>query len=118
MRHIFSSFVVLLACLCAWGEVQAQGKNAPSRGELLYTTHCIGCHSTQLHWRNRKLASNWSRLKLEVDRWQRTGGLGWRDEEVAEVARYLNTRYYHFPAPALSRSMTGQSTRLSKHQDQ
>jgi mono/diheme cytochrome c family protein len=117
MRPKFSLLVFLLACLGAPGEAHAQSRSPTSRGELLYTTHCIGCHTTQLHWRDRKLATNWTRLKGEVDRWQKTIGSGWRDEDVTEVARYLNTRYYHFPAPALSRSMTGETTRLSRHQN-
>ena len=67
------------------------------RGELLYSTHCIVCHNAQLHWRDRKAASNWASLKVEVERWQKTSGLGWREEDVNDVARYLNALYYRFP---------------------
>lgn len=35
-----------------------------SRGELLYSTSCIGCHSTQVHWRNKRLA-----VEQEVLQW-------------------------------------------------
>jgi mono/diheme cytochrome c family protein len=70
-----------------------------SRGELLYKTHCIGCHTTQVHWRAKKLASDWVSLKAQVGRWQTNTGLGWSDEEIADVTRYLNTRYYHFQSP-------------------
>jgi mono/diheme cytochrome c family protein len=107
-------FLVALALLGSFGVAHAQGKSSPSRGELLYNTHCIACHNTQVHWRDRKLASDWPHLKTEVDRWQKMTGLRWRDEDVTEVARYLNTRYYHFPAPALSRGSTGNPTALSK----
>lgn len=71
------------------------------RGELLYLTHCIGCHNTQPHWRDRKAARNWASLKAGVGRWQKTSGLGWRDEDVSNVARYLNARYdrFHEPEP-------------------
>jgi len=113
----FRSFVFLLACLSGCGMVHAQNKTPVSRGELLYSTHCIACHDTQLHWRERKLATDWTHLKAEVNRWQKTTGLQWRDDDVTEVARYLNTRYYHFPAPALSRSKTGDATQLSKQQE-
>jgi mono/diheme cytochrome c family protein len=27
-----------------------------NRGERLYTTHCIACHSTQMHWRDKWVA--------------------------------------------------------------
>jgi len=70
-----------------------------SRGELLYKTHCIGCHTTQMHWRDKKLGTDWASLKAQVDRWQTNTGLGWSDEEIADVTRYLNTHYYHFQSP-------------------
>lgn len=110
-------FVCLLACLGVSGVAQAQTPSTPSRGELLYATHCSSCHDTQLHWRDKRLARNWPRLRAEVDRWQKATGLGWRDEEVTEVARYLNTRYYHLPAPVLGRPDTGSATKLSSQQE-
>ena len=68
-----------------------------SRGELLYSTHCITCHSTQVHWRSKKLAVDWISLKREVRRWQEVSGLGWAEDDIAEVARYLDALYYHYP---------------------
>lgn len=94
----------LLAC-CAIlpPAAHAQSPNVATRGELLYSTHCIACHSSQLHWRDRKLATNWVTLKAEVDRWQTTSGLMWSDDDVLEVAQYLNVRHYHFPSPQTGR---------------
>jgi hypothetical protein len=65
-------------------------------GEQLYGTHCNSCHSAQVHWRNKKIAKDWTGLVAQVRRWQSNIGLAWRDEEVMEVSRYLNSRYYHF----------------------
>jgi mono/diheme cytochrome c family protein len=73
---------------------------APSRGELLYNTHCGACHSTQMHWRQKKLATTWDTLKAQVQRWQGVAGLEWSDAEVEEVARYLNDTIYRYPEPA------------------
>lgn len=28
------------------------------RGELLYATHCIACHSDKVHWRDKKLVTD------------------------------------------------------------
>ena len=80
----------------------AQTASDTSRGELLYSTHCIACHSAQIHWRDKKVATNWTTLKEVVGRWQRTSGLGWNEEDVAAVARYLHTQYYHFPSPDIA----------------
>jgi hypothetical protein len=70
---------------------------AESRGELLYTTHCIACHSERMHWRDQRLATDWASLKALVRRWQGVAQLGWNDDDIVEVARHLNERIYRFP---------------------
>jgi mono/diheme cytochrome c family protein len=105
-------FTILLACLAGAGLAQAQTRGEALRGELLYSTHCIGCHSTQLHWRDKKVATNWATLSAEVDRWQKVSGLGWREEDVSDVARYLNALYYGFPAPDAAPASTADATTL------
>jgi len=80
-------------------EVGAQSARDATRGELLYSTHCISCHTAQVHWRDRKIAIDWTTLQAQVRRWQDNTGLGWSDEDIARVARYLNTLYYRYPTP-------------------
>jgi mono/diheme cytochrome c family protein len=87
------------ALLCLVFGFAAQAQTA-SRGELLYTTHCVACHSTQMHWRQKKLATTWDTLKAQVQRWQGVAGLEWNAAEVEEVARYLNETIYRYPEPA------------------
>ncbi len=71
----------------------------PARGELLYSTHCIACHSDKMHWRDKKIVTDWKSLQSEIERWQGVSGLSWSREDIADVARYLNTLYYRYPAP-------------------
>lgn len=71
----------------------------PGRGESLYETHCIACHSAQVHWREQKLATDWNSLQAQVRRWERFLGLKWNVDDVLAVSRYLNTLHYHYPAP-------------------
>ena len=78
----------------------AQGTPAPSRGQLLYTTHCIACHTTQMHWRDERRAVDWETLKGQVRRWQGNAGLQWADADIVEVARHLNDTIYHYPQTA------------------
>jgi mono/diheme cytochrome c family protein len=66
-------------------------------GALLYQTHCIGCHGTQIHWRDDRLAKDWTSLAAQVRRWQTNTGLHWSDEQIDAVARHLNDTIYHFP---------------------
>jgi mono/diheme cytochrome c family protein len=93
------------------GAVQATHAADTSRGEMLYSTHCIACHTSHVHWRDKRLANDWTSLEKQVRRWQQNTGLSWSDEDVAAVTRYLNTLYYHFPAGSrekeISRVETG-----------
>lgn len=95
---------VLVVAALQGSPAQAQTQ-AQSRGELLYNTNCIACHSTQMHWRSRRLATDWNSLEVQVRRWQQAASLGWRDEDIAEVARFLNERYYGFTPTTTSGSL-------------
>jgi len=93
-----SKQLVFALCLF-WGMhplAHAQPEHGKSRGELLYTTHCNACHTSKIHWREQKLATDWNSLNVQVRRWQASIGLGWGKEEVTDVARYLNTVHYGF----------------------
>jgi len=78
------------------GVIAAPSALAQSRGELLYSTHCIACHTTEMHWRDNRSASNWEALKSQVRRWQDAASLAWSDADILEVSRYLNESIYHF----------------------
>ena len=90
----------------AWSAALAQQAATPSandaaqtRGQLLYDTHCIKCHTSQIHWRAANAARDWTMLRAQVQRWQAQAGQSWSDDDVDEVVRYLNDTIYHFPAP-------------------
>lgn len=105
---------LLLVWLGGFPVANAQTKIDVSRGELLYSTHCITCHSAQMHWRDKKVATNWTSLKEEVRRWQRTSGLGWSEEDVTAVASYLNAQFYHFPATGVASTATKDNAKLTQ----
>lgn len=92
MRLSFGALVAIAATAA-----QAQAPAAVARGELLYETHCNACHTTQVHWREKRLAADWAGLSAQVERWQANARLGWSSEDVDAVAQYLNARYYRFP---------------------
>ena len=86
---------VVMAGLCSAS--YSQTTPAPTRGDLLYSTHCVTCHTTQIHWRNDRQAFDWDSLKFQVRRWQGNAGLAWSEADIAEVSRYLNETIYHYP---------------------
>lgn len=95
---------LLLAVALALAAVPpAHAQDAPSRGQLLYTTHCVECHTTQVHWRDQHLARDWGSLKEWVRRWQAEARLQWSEEDVSAVARHLNDTIYQFPLPQAAR---------------
>jgi mono/diheme cytochrome c family protein len=118
MRHRLKNFATVVLAVAGAvagltglaGPALVQTKPGLLRGELLYSTHCIACHNAQLHWRDKKAATSWDSLQAEVERWQKTSGLGWREEDVADVARYLNGLYYHFAEPRAAGALTALTT--------
>lgn len=78
----------------------SQTTPAQTHGELLYLTHCVACHTTQMHWRKGRLATDWDSLKVQVRRWQGNAGLQWGEADIEEVSRYLNETIYRYPTPA------------------
>jgi len=105
--------LLLAACLIAAASSAAQPQpgTPPSRGELLYATHCIACHTTQIHWRQKRLATDWTSLQAQVRRWAGNAALGWSDEEIVDVARYLNAVHYRFAMPSVTGFGRGDFTR-------
>lgn len=75
----------------------AQPAAEVSRGQLLYDTHCLACHSEKLHWRDGRLVKDWPTLKAQVRRFQAVANLAWSDDDIAEVAGYLNRSIYRLP---------------------
>jgi mono/diheme cytochrome c family protein len=81
-------------------QVHAQSPALASRGQLLYQNHCIACHATSVHWRDRRLVTDYGSLIAQVGRWEQNAGLGWSSEEILDVVQYLNTTIYRFPNQA------------------
>ena len=92
----------LLALLLAGTAGMAQ-TTAPSRGRLLYDTHCVACHDARMHWRDQRRATDWATLREQVRQWQGSAQLQWSDDDIDEVARYLNDALYRFERPASPR---------------
>jgi mono/diheme cytochrome c family protein len=69
-------------------------------GRKLYENNCDACHTTKLHWRDKRLVESWASLLQQVDRWQRNSGKSWEPADIKDVAAYLNARFYHLPCPS------------------
>jgi cytochrome c5 len=103
MTHRSALRVAILATAVAISALPAVAEQGPGpgRGELLYTTHCIECHTVQIHWRETHKARDWASLVNWVTRWQATLSLDWSDSDIAAVARHLNEKIYGFAMPSV-----------------
>lgn len=92
-------------CLLTWLLFMAVGAPAAAqqpdalRGQLLYSTHCVECHTTQMHWRAQRRVNDWSSLRAQVRRWQGEARLQWTEQDIDAVATHLNESIYHLPRP-------------------
>jgi len=94
-----SILVALLVLSGHVAEAEAQPIRDATRGELLYSTHCLACHDTQVHWREKKLATDWASLQSEVRRWALLSKLEWSEYDIEVVTGYLNDLHYRYPPP-------------------
>ncbi len=100
MRRLVPICLLSMLFAAAGACAQAPSGGDGTTGRILYDAQCNGCHLKEIHWRDRKVARDWSSLVREVRRWQQNSGLAWSDDEVLAVARYLNATWYRFPADA------------------
>lgn len=69
----------------------------PQRGLMLYETQCTGCHDSLFHLTGPRKAQNYAEILVEISRWAEAIELEWTNEEIADVADYLNTKLYKYP---------------------
>jgi mono/diheme cytochrome c family protein len=89
--------LLLALAAAASGSTQAQTAQPPTRGQMLYDTHCVTCHTVQMHWRKASVVRSWQDLQDQVTRWQSSARLGWSQDDITQVARYLNDTFYRMP---------------------
>ena len=102
MRFALIAGVMLAVAGCAarTSEDPSEPSVDPARGALLYDTACAACHTTQAHWRDKRVVHSWSDLMFQVTRWQQVAGQNWRADQVADVAAFLNRRFYGLACPS------------------
>ena len=104
MRNIFG---VLMA---AFGLTAFAASAADAdRGKLLYEVRCDGCHDQSVHSRGRKVATDFDEVRRYVRRWNINLGGAWGEEEITDVAIYLNGKFYSYKCPETVCKVTSQA---------
>lgn len=65
-------------------------------GDDLHFENCTGCHQQEIYTQDHRNVQSMQRLVLQVRFCKDTLELSWFDEDVDDVAEFLNQTYYHF----------------------
>jgi mono/diheme cytochrome c family protein len=90
--------VAIAAIAMLLGMRIASGADA-ERGRALYELRCGACHSESVHGRVKRVATDFGDVRRWVTRWNEHLALRWDDEEIDDVAVYLNDTYYRYRCP-------------------
>ena len=95
--YLFSTAI----CILLFSSVPASADT--ERGRLLYENHCLGCHASTVHVRDQRKSRTPAEVRTWILRWSVEQKLNWSEDELADVYRHLNNRYYKFAAETPAR---------------
>lgn len=100
MKHLNRLAALPLALLLLAPAAQAADAK---RGEELHNNQCISCHAARfgnngsdIYTRTNRRVTSLAGLKKQVTRCRDNLKVVWFDEDVDDVAAFLNKRYYKF----------------------
>jgi cytochrome c553 len=65
-------------------------------GKTLVAGNCTKCHDERVYTRPDRRVTTLGGLSQQVSRCEQSLGLKWFDDDITDVATYLNQTYYHF----------------------
>ncbi|MGD8590060.1 MAG: cytochrome c [Chromatiales bacterium] len=65
-------------------------------GKSLVEKNCVRCHGNEVYTRSDRRVTSLSGLHKQVRRCEQMLGLTWFDDDIDNVAGYLNQQYYKF----------------------
>lgn len=84
---ILSTIVLVVLPLNTWGA---------DRGRLLYENHCLACHESTVHIREKRKVKKYSDIENYARRFSKLAGVEWSEDELLLVVSYLNRKFYKF----------------------
>ena len=100
MRQLTLLFGLLVGLAASGGIAQAADLD---NGRTLHQGNCVACHASltdgkpdTLYTRPNRLVTSLPGLHKQVRRCEQNLGLRWFDDEITDVAEYLNKGFYHF----------------------
>ncbi len=68
----------------------------PHEGKVLTDKNCYQCHGTEVYTRKDRKVTSRPGLTKQVQRCEQALGLTWFDDQIENVAEYLNRDFYKF----------------------
>ncbi len=93
--RIFLFTLTVIACSVSLTAVHAVDME---HGKQLHEKNCMGCHSSEVYTREKRVVNNFSELKERIRQCELANDLTWFDEDIDAVINYLNATYYKFEA--------------------
>ena len=84
---------ITVCLLAATSSLQAAN---PDNGKTLVDGNCTKCHDERVYTRPDRRVTTPEGLTKQVTNCERSLGLKWFDDDIDDVAAYLNQTYYHF----------------------
>jgi mono/diheme cytochrome c family protein len=66
------------------------------KGKSLVAENCTKCHDDRVYTRKDRRVTTLDGLNAQVRRCESSLGLKWFDDDIDNVAAYLNQSFYHF----------------------
>jgi len=86
--------VLAFALMAATGAARADVD--VKAGQALHDKNCLKCHNPEAYTRKDHMVKNPDQLNKRVTMCQLSLGLNWFDDDITNVAAYLNQNFYHF----------------------
>ena len=82
--------------IIAWCCTSVAGAADLERGRQLHEDHCMECHTPEVYVRENRIVNSFQGLKERIRQCELSNELAWFEEEVDDVAAYLNAEFYRF----------------------
>ena len=65
-------------------------------GKSLHDENCLRCHDESKYTMKDRMIKNFQQLHERIKQCELMAELTWFDEEIDDIAAYLNDQFYHF----------------------
>ncbi len=93
---LFSLSFNLMELYASEPNIEQQKANLENGEKLFKKSRCLSCHKTDIFTRADRKIKNMEQLERQVRMCDSQLSINWFDDEIRDVASYLNNAYYRF----------------------